>query len=125
MLQSKLNHTTIHSWSHEQYIQYLNFCLKKQKVSSSYIVQYRPQNCSKRFTFYFLADLFNQTCLGFSGKIQPHCNLCTKAVHTNLHHCLQPGYSFIQLSELEQYRVKHLTRGLNCSTGYKPVHHFQ
>ena len=72
------------------------------KRVSSYIAQYpSPQDCSKRSTFYFHSELFTQSVnhhLCFSGKRPTNPPLSISR------------YLFIQLTELEQRRVKKLAQ---------------
>ena len=94
-------------------IDFLNCALcqvEKSKGKFLYSTVSNPQDCSKRF--YTL--LLWQTC-----SIRHHLNFSRKhpAICYNL--CCPPlsiaRYSFIQLSELEQCRVKKLAEGFNTA----------
>ena len=72
-----------------------------------------PNNCSKHFTFYSLADLFNRTWSWLLWEASSHTAINTWRLFIYKHPPLFISrYSFILLSELEQCRVTKLAQGL-------------
>ena len=70
-----------------------------------------PQDSSKRFTHYFPGRPVQSNTISTSlGSIQPYAT-----INTYIHHLSIARYSFIQLSELEQCRVKKLAQDFNTT----------
>ena len=74
---------------------------------SQYTAISNHQDCSKRFTFYSLADLFNRTTFRFLGEASSYTANNSRRLFVHTYTPLSIArYSFIQLSELEQRRLK-------------------
>ena len=85
----------------------------KVKVTS-YIVQYpNHQDCSKRCTRYSLAELFNRTPSRLLWETSSHAAINARRVSGHKYPLLSiASYSFIHLSEIQQYNVNKLVQGL-------------
>ena len=71
-----------------------------------------PQDCSKHFTFHSLADLFNWTPSQVLWEAFSHAAINLQRLLMYIYPPLSIAkYSFIQLSGLEQCRVKKLAQG--------------
>ena len=91
--------------------------IKEGKKVSSYIAQY-PVLRTAQSTLYFtsLADLFNQTPSQLFWEASSHMlQLMRKGCSYTYPPLSIARYSFIQLSELEQCRVKKLAQGFNTA----------
>ena len=79
----------------------------KSKGKVLYSAVSNLQDCSKRFTLYFLTDLFNQTA---SQLLWEPSSRMLQLMREDCPYIYPPlsivRYPFIQLSELEQCRVK-------------------
>ena len=77
-------------------------------ITSHHCTVSNPEDCSKLFILYSLANLFNWTQSWLLWE-----NSATTAINSwrLLAHIYSPLYSFIQLSELEQCRVKQFAQG--------------
>ena len=64
-----------------------------------------PHDCSKGFTFYSLAELFNQTPYWLHWEASSHAAINTQCyLYTNIHHCLQlriHSYSQVNWTNVE------------------------
>ena len=77
-----------------------------------------PQNCS---THYFSGRLIQSHTISTSlGSMQSCFNLCVKTARIDHVPLSTARYSFIQLSELKQHRVKNFTKVWHRSTGFEP-----
>ena len=93
----------------------VNAVAKSKLKLSSYVAQYPVLDCSKRFTLYFPDRPVQSDTISTSlGSIQPHA---TSNARKLLVHISTTVYSqvLIQLSELEQCRVKKLAQGFNTA----------
>ena len=94
------------------------FCTVYKKVKvSSYIAQYPSlRTVQSALHFTSLTDLFTQTPSRFLWEASSHM---LQLMHEGCSYTHPPlsiaRYSFIQLSELEQCRVKKLARGFNTA----------
>jgi len=71
-----------------------------------------PQDCTKRITLCSLGDVFNRTPPRLLWEVGSHAALNTRRVF--IHKCPLSidGYSFIQMSELEQCGVDKFAKDL-------------
>ena len=95
----------------------LNATVKKKKKASSYIAQYPVLGTAQSaLHFTSLTDLFTQTP---SRLLWEASNHMLQLMHKGCSYTYLPlsivRYSFIQLSELEQCRVKKLAQGFNTA----------
>ena len=68
-----------------------------------------PPDCSKQFTLYSLADLFNQTPSQLLWEASSHAAINAQTLFIHKYPPMSiTRYSFTQLSELEHRRVKNL-----------------
>ena len=75
-----------------------------------------PQDCSKRFALHFLTDLFTQTPYWLLWEASNHMlQLMREGCLYTYPPLSIARYSFVQLSELEQCRVKKLAQGFNTA----------
>ena len=93
----------------------------KGKGKFTYSAVSNPQGCSKRFTLYSLADLFNRTPSRPLWEAFSHVTINSQKLLVHIHSSLSIArYSFTQLSELEQCRVKkNLSMVSQSSTGFE------
>ena len=83
--------------------------LKNGKGKFLYRAVSNPLDCSKRFTLYFPGrPVQSDTITTYLENIQPYAAIDARKllVYIHIHHLSIARYSFIQLSELEQCRVK-------------------
>ena len=75
------------------------------------------QDCSKHFTLYFPDRPVQSDTISTSlGSIQPYATINARRLLVHIYPPLSIArYSFIQLSELEQFRVKKLAQGFNTA----------
>ena len=90
---------------------------KKEKGKFLYSAVFSPQDRSKRFTLYFLGrPVHSDTISASLGSFQPYAAINAQRL---LVHISTTVYSqvliFIQLSELEQCRVKNLAQGVSTA----------
>ena len=86
--------------------------VKGKETKFLYSAVSNPQDCSKRFTLYFPdRPVQSNTMSTFLGSIQPYATISARRllVHPPL---FIAGYTLIQLSELEQCRMKKLPKVL-------------
>ena len=107
------NTLTSHTTFVTCHISHPSHCRKGQFLYSAVS---SPQDGSKRFTLYSLTDLFTQTIFRLFREASSHtlqlmCEGCSY-IYPPL---FIVRYSFIQLSELEQCRVKKLAQGVNTA----------
>ena len=90
----------------------LSHSLNRKNGDLLYSAASNLQDRSKRFTLYFLADLFDQTTSQLLWKTHKHTAINARRLflHKYPPHC-KTKYSCIQLSELEQRRVNELANG--------------
>ena len=89
---------------------------KASKAKFLYSAVSSPQDRSKRFTLYFPADLFTQTPSRLLWEEFSHMlQLMREGCSYTYPPLSVAGYSFIQLRELDQYRVDKLAQGLNTA----------
>ena len=106
--------TSIHSLHINVYI----YCLICKKKASSYIAQYPVlQTMQSTLHFTSLTDLFTQTPSWLLAEASSHM---LQLMRDGCSYTYPPlsvvRYSFKQLSELEQCRVKKLAQGFNTAT---------
>ena len=78
----------------------------KGKVKLLYSIVSSPQDRSKRFTLYFPdRPVHSDTISASLGSIQPYATINARRLLVHISTTIA-RYSFTQLSELEQYRVK-------------------
>ena len=76
------------------------------------IVVSDSEDCPKRFTLYSLADLFNHTPSRLLWEAFSHAAISSRIIFVHIYSSLSRArYSFVQLSELEQCRMKTLAQG--------------
>ena len=92
-------------------------CVSVYKKSSSYIVQYPVlRTIQSALHFTSLTDLFTQTPSRLLWEASNHMLQLMREGCSYTYPLLSIArYSFIQLSELEQYRVKKLAQGFNTA----------
>ena len=94
---------------------YINYN-KKSKGKFLYSAVSNPQDLSKRFTLYFPdRPVHSDTISASLGSIQPYATINAQRLLVHISTTVYSQVSFIQLSELEQCRVKKLTRGFNTA----------
>ena len=97
----------------------MSLCSHQYKgKASSYIAQYPVlRNVQSTLHFTSLTDLFNQTPSRFLWEASSHM---LQLMHEGYSYIYPPlsiaRYSFIQMSELEQCRVKKIAQGFNTAT---------
>ena len=93
--------------------------VKKSKFL--YSAASNPQECSKHFTLYFPTDLFNQTP---SQLLWEASSRKLQLMREGCSYIIPPlsiaSNSFIQLSELEQCRLKKLAQCFNTAAQHEP-----
>ena len=72
------------------------------------------------FTFTSLADLFYQTTSQLLWEASSHTAINAQRLHIQIATISTARYSFTQLSELEQCRVKNMFKVKRSSTGFEP-----
>ena len=86
----------------------------KVKASSYYSAVPSPQDRSKRFILYFPdRPVHSDTISASLGSSQQYATINARRLLVNI--LFIARYSFIQLSELEQCRVKNLAQGFNTA----------
>ena len=90
---------------------------KKGKGKFLYSAVSSPQDRSKRFTLYFPdRPVHSDTISASLGSIQPYATVKARRLLVDISTTVYIArYSCIQLSELEQYRVKKLAQGFNTA----------
>ena len=88
--------------------------IKKSKGKFLYSAVSHPQDRSKHFTLYFPdRPVHSDTISASLGSIQPYATINARRLLVHIHHLSIIRYSFKQLSELEQCKVKKLAQGFN------------